>query len=73
MLGRLMSFVMFASLGLMPLPQAPVGRSQSLGLVQLFAGAGVLLTLGAPWLALAMRPGVLMGLLLRSGLSRMLR
>lgn len=47
MLGRVMSLVMFASMGLIPVSQALSGALIGLSLVGLFVGAGILLVLVA--------------------------
>lgn len=52
MLGRVMSLVMLASVGLQPISQALTGAFIKLGLDRLFFGAGIMMLLVALWLAL---------------------
>jgi MFS family permease len=52
MLGRVMSLVMLASVGLQPVSQAITGALIKLSLGCLFYGAGILMALVALWLAL---------------------
>ena len=51
MLGRVMSLVMLASVGLQPISQALTGVVIKLSLTWLFYGAGILMALVAVWLA----------------------
>ena len=51
MLGRVMSLVMLASLGLQPISQALTGAAIKVSLVGLFAGVGILMMMVAVWLA----------------------
>lgn len=52
MLGRVMSLVMLAGVGLVPVSQALVGGLINLNLTGLFVGAGVLMLLVSVWFAL---------------------
>jgi MFS family permease len=52
MLGRVMSLVMLASVGLQPISQALTGAVIKLSLGGLFYGAGILMALVAVWLAI---------------------
>jgi MFS family permease len=51
MLGRVMSLVMLASLGLQPISQALTGAAIKVSLLGLFAGVGILMMIVALWLA----------------------
>jgi MFS family permease len=52
MLGRLMSLLLFASMGLLPLSQALSGAVSRWSLTTLFMGAGILMLFVAVWTAL---------------------
>jgi MFS family permease len=52
MLGRVMSLVMLAGIGLVPISQALTGAFIKLSLTGLFVGAGILMLLVTVWLAL---------------------
>ncbi len=52
MLGRIMSLVMLASVGLQPISQALTGALIKLSLGGLFFGAGFMMLLTAVWLSL---------------------
>jgi MFS family permease len=49
MLGRMMSLLMFASIGLMPLASAAVGALSDVSMTGLFVGAGLLVIAAALW------------------------
>lgn len=51
MLGRLMSLLLFASTGLLPLSEALSGAVSRSSLTTLFLGAGTLMLLVAAWMA----------------------
>ena len=52
MLGRVMSLVMLAGVGLVPISQALTGALIKLSLTGLFVGAGILMLLVTVWMAL---------------------
>jgi hypothetical protein len=52
MLGRVMSLVLLAGVGLVPVSQALSGAFIKLSLTGMFVGAGILMALVAIWLAL---------------------
>jgi hypothetical protein len=52
MLGRVMSLVLLAGVGLVPISQALTGAFIKLSLTGLFVGTGILILLVAVWLAL---------------------
>ena len=52
MLGRVMSMVMLAGVGLVPISQALTGAFIKLSLTGLFVGAGSLMLLVTVWMAL---------------------